>query len=100
MFHTGKPLQLCYRAVLIIGPICKLQRKWSVVNMAPGCVFTTFNFLHNLEMGPMFVPESLYRQLYCKNTSLLEQCVSYEENKVLQIRPHGAYSHYFIFFLI
>ncbi len=36
MFVTGKRFQLCYKTVQLIGPIRKLQRKWSVVNTVPG----------------------------------------------------------------
>ncbi len=35
VFDTGKPLQLCYRTVQLIGPILNLRRKWSVVNKVP-----------------------------------------------------------------
>ncbi len=34
-----------------LWPIQKLCRKWSVVNIAPGAVFTTCLFLSNLWMG-------------------------------------------------
>jgi hypothetical protein len=38
---------------LAYGPIYKIQRKWSVVNMTPEAIFTTHNFFHNLQMGPI-----------------------------------------------
>jgi hypothetical protein len=34
-----------------IAPICKLQRKLTVVNMVPGAVFTTLHYIRNLKMG-------------------------------------------------
>ncbi len=37
----------------LIVPIPNLQRKWSVVNMAPGAVFTTVCFIPNFKMGPI-----------------------------------------------
>ncbi len=53
VFDTDQPFQLCYGTVQLIGKIRKLQRKWSVVNAAPGCVFTILYFLRNLGTGPL-----------------------------------------------
>ncbi len=43
----------CYVTLQLIGLICKLQRKCSVVNMVPGTVFTTLLLLRNLRNGPI-----------------------------------------------
>ncbi len=48
----GRPIYLFVWNKLI-GPICKLWWKWSVVNTFPGIVFATFHFLQNLWMGPI-----------------------------------------------
>ncbi len=44
---------LCNLTHQLIVQKHKLQRNWSNVNMVPVTVFTTINFLCNLQMGPM-----------------------------------------------
>jgi len=41
----------CNVTLLLIGSNHKLQRKWTVVNVVPGCAFTTPHFLCFLWMG-------------------------------------------------
>jgi hypothetical protein len=42
----GKSFQLSVIKHWLIGRTDKLWRKWSVVNAAPGVIFTTLHFLH------------------------------------------------------
>ncbi len=82
-----------------IEPICKLQRKLSVVNMAPGAVFTTLHYFHNLRMGPM--SKVCYISLTWKvllamdkHSSLLGQFISCTSCKKMKYCEYG--SHQFI----
>jgi hypothetical protein len=83
------------------GPICKFQRKLSVVNAAPGTLFTTLHFLCNLWMDSKLVLLyiRLERLAMDKDSSLLGPFVSYRENYVLWIQLLGLYLQHFIFFL-
>jgi hypothetical protein len=72
--------------------ICKIQRKRSavnksVVNTAPGIVFATFHFLHNLQIGPVGLfflhCARLEKPAMDKHSSSLCKFVSYKEIEVL-----------------
>ncbi len=55
-------------------------------------IFTTLGFLRNFRMAPNKVESSIAlgrKVLPDINTSLFGPCVSYEENKVLGIRPRA-----------
>ncbi len=77
--------------------ICKLQRKWSVMNVAPSTAFTTLHFLRNLWMGP--ISNGSGKACHWINTLAYWAFVSYEEKKVLWIRPLVLHSQHFIFFV-
>ncbi len=97
---------------LTIGPICKSQRKWNVVNINPVIVFFMFQFICNLQIGSisqayiklgwkgLLMTNTLAIGPICKlqrkwnvntwlisdkHTSLLGPFISYEENEVLWI---------------
>ncbi len=42
-----------WQTLELIGPICKLQTKLSIVNMTPMTIFTALHFLLNLHMDPL-----------------------------------------------
>ncbi len=51
---TGKPFRhVCSLMLQLIGPMCKLRRKWNAVNMVSEVIFTTINILHKLQIGPI-----------------------------------------------
>ncbi len=65
--------------------ICKLQRKWSVMNMAPSTAFTILHFFRNLWMGP--ISSGAGKACHGINTLAYWAFVSYEEKKMLWIQP-------------
>ncbi len=99
--YAGKTCQ--GQTLCLIGPICKLRRKRSILNTTPSSAFTTFYFLLNSKMGPvsqMLDLTRLYRLPRNKHSVLFGPSVSYKENEVLLILHSGLYSQHFIFFLI
>ncbi len=87
MFVPGKPFQRSVILTLyLIWPIHKLRRKWSVVNTAPGVIFTTLHFICAYEWaqeGRVFVPGKLFQPRVMLHSSLLGPIVSNIENEVL-----------------
>ncbi len=57
----------CYLTPELSGPIHKLRRKCSVVNMVPGTAFTTLHFLRNLQNGPI-------SQSFCHSLAFPAKC--------------------------
>ncbi len=73
-----------------------------VFQRAPGAVFTTLYFLHNLIMRPISYSVTLHyagKASRDKHASFLGQFVSYEENEVLLIQLQGPYLQHFNFFI-
>jgi len=70
--------------------------------MAPGLIFKTFHFLHNLQMSQyarvldLTRVERLARD---RHSSLLGPYENYKGNEVLLIWLQGSYSKHFIFFI-
>jgi hypothetical protein len=88
------------QTLLLIGPFRRLRRKWSVVNTAPGIVFTTLIFFvtyHWTQQARVLHYTRLERLARDKHSSLLGPFVSYEENEVLWIWLQVSYSQHFIF---
>ncbi len=79
--------QVCWGQTLkLIGHICKLQRKCSVVNTDTGIVFTIPYYLLNLQMDPISSDLTLHyakKSSHLQYTSLFGTLVSYGENEAL-----------------
>ncbi len=69
---------------------------------ARGTVFTTYQFLCNLQMSPTsqsFIPSRPFQPSVIKHLIFLGPFISYKENEVLLIRYLQSYSQHFIFFV-
>ncbi len=91
----------CNVALELIRHICKLQRKYSFVNMAHGTVFTTLHFLFNLQMGTMslIVCPWLPFTAQCNVALELIRHICKLQRKYSFVNmAHGTVSQHFIFF--
>ncbi len=94
-------LAWCNVTLQLFGPICKLQRKWSVVNRRPGAIFTTFILFATYKWAQkawVLNNNRLEKLATNKHARFLGPFVSFGENEVLWIRDQGPYSQHFIFF--